>query len=93
MPELETDKQVVHDSYDNCDSCVNLCNHIDDAEDRAMNLRYQNLIGLIILNLACWHGVTTHATSLDTWLWILAGSVVVLCRDIWASFDFANPLS
>ena len=90
MPEVETTETV---NNNDCASCSNLYNHLEDAEDRAMNLRYQNLVGLIVLNLACWHGVTTHATSLDTWLWILAGAVVILCRDIWASFDFTNPLS
>ena len=92
MPELETTETVNnndcwHSRY------MNLCDHLEDAEDRALSIRYQNLVGVIILNLACWHGVTTHATSLNTWLWLLAGSVVILCRDIWASFDFANPLS
>ena len=58
---------------------------IDELEDRAIHIRWQNIIGLAVVNLGCWHGVTTHATTLQTWFWVLTLTVLILCRDLYTT--------
>mgnify|MGYP003142374300 CR=1 FL=1 len=64
--------------------------HLINRNNQIMQSMLQNTIGALVLNLAAWHGYTKHETSLDTWIWLLVISAIVIVRDIAIDWYFAR---
>jgi len=56
---------------------------IGELEDQAISIRWQNIGLLWVMNVVCWHSVTTHDTGSDAMWWVIMVSLVILCRDFY----------